>query len=187
MPLLIHAMQNSFEGCLDIFLFRREGIERFDPSVAAMKRSFLVLAAVWPLSFLVDAMALHVLGRGGEYGALHYGAVTALGLAAVLLSLSLICRLERRMAVLPRWISIGNWMGIAVIVPFAGLLAAMAGPWRDSAGMMTGVLLTGFAVYVMACSAFVAAHLLQIPWWRAILYTAGIFIVQQSVPALAGL
>ncbi|MBI2233907.1 MAG: hypothetical protein HYU57_02725 [Micavibrio aeruginosavorus] len=187
MPPLIHAMRNSFEGCLDIFLFRREGIERFDPSVAAMMRSFLVLAAVWPVSFFVDAMALRALGRGGEYGVLHYGAVTALGLVTVLLALYLLCKLEKRMDVLPRWISIGNWMGIAVIVPFAGMIAVMGGPWTESAGMLAGVLLTGFAVYIMACSAFVAAHLLCIPWWRAALYTLGIFIVQQAVPALAGL
>lgn len=187
MSSLSHEMRNSFEGCLDIFLFRREGIERFDPSVAAMKRSFLVLAAVWPLSFAVDKMALHGLGRGGAETIFHYGAVTLLGLVAVLLSLYLICRLERRMDALPRWISIGNWMGIAVIALLVALPAVLAGPWRESAPVLTGVLLAGFAVYIMACSAFVATHLLQIPWWRAALYMLGIFILQQYAPALAGL
>ncbi len=147
-------------GCLEISLFMRHGIERYDNSRVAAIRSFLIPLLLMPVALYVTA-ALD--DSGGPYTGLIvlHGFKLVIAIVLFLTIVYFIAKQYDRQEHFNRFVSISNWSSIPAMLLVAPILYLV----------LTGqdtIPLESYAVFITLLgyvySAFIITHCFKMPW-----------------------
>lgn len=156
-------------GCLEIALFMEKGVERFSGSVQGCLRSFLVMFAIMPLTYLALYLK-HPQDQQISYLSFELVAFMFFLKAILVLVLGLtvlygFARYYNHEELLLRTITANNWITIVPTLLFMPLLYGMAigeHSWEEIYPLTVVI-----AIYSYAMTAFLFTHALRIPWEMA--------------------
>lgn len=155
-------IKSNLIGCAEIFLFMRNGIDRFIVSPSAAVQSFMIPLLLAPLSIFVSL----VIAEAGMHPAMVflYFSRTVLALVLYLSAVYFLAKQYHREDGFYRFLVIFNWMnliGLIYLLPIAvGVLIGYPVSMFESYAVF--VTLTGY-VYL----AFVLTHCFRYPWEMA--------------------
>jgi hypothetical protein len=179
-------IRQNLLGCLETALFMHSGAKRFSASKDSMKRSFIIPLLALPLT-LATVLAAHphddlTQGTANILIAI-YSLRLALYLGVFLGLVYFFAKNTDRLDSFYRFATANNWLVLPTIVFMAPLVAMfLAGhySWTDIQPLL--VIIT---LYSYAYMAFMATHVMRVPWELATsLVIAGMAIHQTSLDLL---
>lgn len=155
-------IKRNLLGSLEIALFMSEARTRFGGSYEEAQRSFFVPALLFPLTLLLVYCSPESAYKSAGNLALLYSLRLFINWALFLGAVYMIAQKINRKDYFFAFVSANNWITLptsAVFIPVIWLLATGSYGWDALYPFMLCLLF-----YSYACTAFIAAHMLRIPW-----------------------
>ena len=157
-------IRQNLLGCLEIALFMRRGAERFSSDISMMKKSFIVPALSLPLTCAI-VLAAHPHDTSGVITNILitiYSLRLIIYLPCFLGLVYLMAKNLDKVENFQRFATANNWLMlpsvVLMIIPVIGMLTGHYN-WADIQPLLMIVTL-----YSCACVAFMATHVMRIPW-----------------------
>lgn len=164
----IQAMQQNLLGSMEIALFMKAGIKRFNKNPADLKKSFLIPVLLLPLTIFtvlathpeqnLDMTSIQLL-------TLIYSARLFVYLGAFLAFSYLIAQTMDRLEEFKTFVTANNWLTI----PIAALTLIPLGLYLNGAAPYENIypLIVMITLYSFTCVAFMATYIMRIPYEMA--------------------
>jgi hypothetical protein len=180
------SLSQTLLGTLEIALFMPRGAKRFGGSVKEFKKSFLIPLMILPLT-LITVLAAHPSGNLAPETAQILMAIYSLRLFVYLgLFIGIVYFMAKsldRLDGFHRFVVANNWLTLPAAVLTAPLLIAFMNGYYSWAEVYP--LMVMITLYSYAYTAFMAVHVLRVPWeMAAFIMVMGMAIHQTSLDVL---
>lgn len=178
-------IRQNLLGCLEIATFMPKGAERFCANRKSMIKSFLIPLIILPLT-IITVVAAHpgeLTSGSAQVLAMIYSLRLFISLGAFLAFVYFMAKTMDRQDAFYRFATANNWLSIPATVaalPFIILFLNGNHDWASIYPMLVMI-----ALYSYAYTAFMAAHVLRIPFeMAAFIAICGMAINQSTLDAL---